>query len=330
MTLQVSGAISLLNIQNEFGGSSPISISEYYNADTGIPVSGVIAFDDFYGRSDYTAISAVTISASPTSASNSASCIQNNGTCFVSSTVSLTANVTGGDSGNYIYNWIKTGGFGLVASTNGSASRAFSISGSIGADSSSSGAEIWRCNVQDGISNVNSAAKNISVTIYNDGQDTGCFSWDTQIWLDDGSYKNAEDIIVGDKVKAFTSPTMIDESLPDWKEWTDTGLLGNTLEQATVVRAHSYITPSYQKINNEIKVTGEHPFLAYRYSFWQWVNASDLSIGDLLYGSDGSHIPITSNEHINLPIEVMNIGVEDVDTYFGGSLNGKSVLGHNK
>ena len=58
MALQTSGAISLLDIQNEFGGSNPIEISEYYRGGTyvqdapvnsNIPTSGEISLDDFYG-----------------------------------------------------------------------------------------------------------------------------------------------------------------------------------------------------------------------------------------------------------------------------------------
>ena len=37
MALQTSGAISLLNLQNEFGGSNPISISEYYRGGGLVP-----------------------------------------------------------------------------------------------------------------------------------------------------------------------------------------------------------------------------------------------------------------------------------------------------
>lgn len=51
MALQSSGPISLLDIQNEFGGTNPIGINEYYGADTGVPASGTISFDDFYGTS---------------------------------------------------------------------------------------------------------------------------------------------------------------------------------------------------------------------------------------------------------------------------------------
>jgi hypothetical protein len=52
MALQGSGAISLGDIQTEFGGSNPISISEYYGVDTGVPGSGTISLSDFYGTSN--------------------------------------------------------------------------------------------------------------------------------------------------------------------------------------------------------------------------------------------------------------------------------------
>jgi len=57
MALQSSGAISLAQIQGEWGGSNPISLSEYYRGSlpTGrtnygsIPSSGAISFSNFYG-----------------------------------------------------------------------------------------------------------------------------------------------------------------------------------------------------------------------------------------------------------------------------------------
>lgn len=49
MTLQTTGAISFSQIQSEFGGSDPISISEYYGRDI-LPNNGTIKTSDFYGR----------------------------------------------------------------------------------------------------------------------------------------------------------------------------------------------------------------------------------------------------------------------------------------
>lgn len=51
-----TGQISLLDIQNEFGGSTPISLSEYYAlagyvpGGQGVPGSGVISFNDLRGK----------------------------------------------------------------------------------------------------------------------------------------------------------------------------------------------------------------------------------------------------------------------------------------
>jgi hypothetical protein len=50
MALQTSGAISLANIQSEFGGSNPISLSEYYGMG-GVTGSGQISIGNFYGTS---------------------------------------------------------------------------------------------------------------------------------------------------------------------------------------------------------------------------------------------------------------------------------------
>ena len=49
MVLPSSGQISLLSLQNEFGGSNPIGIDEYYSSG-GAPGSGQIGINTFYGR----------------------------------------------------------------------------------------------------------------------------------------------------------------------------------------------------------------------------------------------------------------------------------------
>jgi hypothetical protein len=56
MALPASGPLSLSQIQGEFGGSNPISMSEYYRGgglvttnNTGVPTSGTIRISNFYG-----------------------------------------------------------------------------------------------------------------------------------------------------------------------------------------------------------------------------------------------------------------------------------------
>ena len=51
MTLPTTGPLSLSDIQGEFGGANPISLSEYYGKDT-VPTSGEISIGDFYGTSN--------------------------------------------------------------------------------------------------------------------------------------------------------------------------------------------------------------------------------------------------------------------------------------
>lgn len=63
MTLQTSGAISLSQVQTEFGGANPISMSEYYagganvpgstsGVNGAVPESGTISMSKFFGTSD--------------------------------------------------------------------------------------------------------------------------------------------------------------------------------------------------------------------------------------------------------------------------------------
>lgn len=56
MALPPGGSLSLSQIQGEFGGSNPISMSEYYrggafvtNNNTSVPTSGTISISNFYG-----------------------------------------------------------------------------------------------------------------------------------------------------------------------------------------------------------------------------------------------------------------------------------------
>lgn len=48
-----SGATTFSTIQNVWGGSNPISLSEYYSVDTGVPTSGTISVSDLQGTSSF-------------------------------------------------------------------------------------------------------------------------------------------------------------------------------------------------------------------------------------------------------------------------------------
>lgn len=79
MALQSSGAITMAQIQTEFGGSNPISINEYYRGgsnvpdtgtNSGIPTSGTIDMADFYGGSNVSQDLTATVTLGANSGSN--------------------------------------------------------------------------------------------------------------------------------------------------------------------------------------------------------------------------------------------------------------------
>ena len=57
MALQTSGAISLLNLQNEFGGSNPINISEYYRGGGRVPSTRTTYVTTYEPASGFTEVS---------------------------------------------------------------------------------------------------------------------------------------------------------------------------------------------------------------------------------------------------------------------------------
>lgn len=65
MAVKPSGPLSLTDLQSEYGGSAPISLSEYYRGaltttnNTGVPASGAIRLSQFYNTKRYIPGSAV-------------------------------------------------------------------------------------------------------------------------------------------------------------------------------------------------------------------------------------------------------------------------------
>ena len=50
MALQTSGTISFLDLQNEFGGSNPIAISEYYRGGAYVPTTVTGSYSSYQGN----------------------------------------------------------------------------------------------------------------------------------------------------------------------------------------------------------------------------------------------------------------------------------------
>lgn len=103
MAIPGTGTVSFSDLQTEFGGENPISISEYYRGgdyttdnNTDVPVSGVISVSDFYGA-ELLVAGSVTFSTSGSYSWTIPSGI-------TSVTVTVTGGSGGGASGYYTYN----------------------------------------------------------------------------------------------------------------------------------------------------------------------------------------------------------------------------------
>jgi parallel beta-helix repeat protein len=133
--------------------------------------------------------------------------------------------------------------------------------------------------------------------------DNACFLAKTKILLADGSYKNIEDIKVGDLVKSY------DE---------DSGELRTGKVKKTFYHEK---TQGYLIINNLLKLTKNHPM----YVNDGWVSAEEIKVGDLLLDKDGNHIEVTAIQEMDAIVPTYNLEVSGYHNYFA-----EDILTHNK
>jgi hypothetical protein len=165
MTLPTSGPLSLSNIQTEFGGSNPISLSEYYaggglvppgtsGTNGPVPSSGTISISNFYGTSNIPPLSvtADSVSGFDTGPSNSG---------FVTTSGSPNTTPSGGTS-PYTYAWthIDTSS-GDTPSVSSSTAQDPSWSAIV--ESGTDSISTWRVTVTD--SGARTASTDITVTL---------------------------------------------------------------------------------------------------------------------------------------------------------------------
>ena len=133
--------------------------------------------------------------------------------------------------------------------------------------------------------------------------ESGCFLGGTKILLADSSYKNIEDVAVGDLVQSY------DEA----KKEMATGKVLKTFYHEK--------TDYYLVINEKLRLTPNHPM----YVNNEWKEAGDIKIGDLLLDKDGNYVAVTSIEKIDESVPVYNLEVSGYHNYFAAD-----ILTHNK
>ncbi len=141
------------------------------------------------------------------------------------------------------------------------------------------------------------------------GEAPTCFLAGTQIKMADNTYKNIEDVKLGDMVEAYNEQT------------------GENVDSQVVHVFHhtpEEMTDHYLTINNYLKVTPNHKLFIAN----EWRKAKDIKIGDLL-GADENTYEIYSIEKIFEKVPTYNFEVEKHHNYFVQTSD-DSTLVHNR
>ncbi len=153
-----------------------------------------------------------------------------------------------------------------------------------------------------------------------DGEDKGdevsCFLYGTEILMSGGDTKNIEEIEIGDIVNGFDQSS---------KKIIDTRV-------TSILKEHP--RNFYYILNEEIKVTNDHPFAVIEDNEINWIEVKNLGIGDKIRSLDG-YVIIHSLEKIEekavtvtLETEAGNFFVKDEDhNYLVKEGDGQGLIG---
>lgn len=128
------------------------------------------------------------------------------------------------------------------------------------------------------------------------GSGGGCFTGDTPILMKGGTYKNIQDIKVGDVVLTRESDN------------------SSKLVEAKVIKTYKHNVDQYLIINGELRVTPVHRL----YVNGKWIIAGEVEIGDDLLDKNNQPIKVFSIEQVRGNFDVYNLEIEKYRTYFAG------------
>ena len=129
-----------------------------------------------------------------------------------------------------------------------------------------------------------------------------CFLKGTQILMEDGSYKNIEDVKVGEKVMSYDAEK------------------GKYIGSAVVKTTQNEID-KYYIVNGNLKITPGHVLMVNG----QWQMSNDMKVGDLLLNANGERVAITSLQEVDTAVDVYNLITDEPHDFFA-----ENYLVHNE
>jgi len=126
----------------------------------------------------------------------------------------------------------------------------------------------------------------------------GCFTANTKILMNDGTYKAIKDIKKGDTIRTKKSPT------------------SDEMVAGTVTGTVEHLVTRYLVINENLEVTGVHVLLING----KWNTADTIKLGDTLLGKNNQAVPVVSVREVTKPVYVYNFEVEKYHTYIANDI----------
>jgi len=184
----------------------------------------------------------------------------------------------------------------------------------------------------DHATNYNTGMKKSFTVVDSYGGSPSCLLVGTPIEMADGSFKDVEDLEIGDWVLAMNMPGQLDEDEDDWRKcrFSDEKTEEFTQHSASVQDINFDFTQNYWDINKgDEKITGEHEMLykPLNENTWMWQLVPNMKVGAHVMDKNGNEVEITSLDNVvdDDGFEVVQVDVEPLDVYFG-----KTFLVHNK
>jgi hypothetical protein len=144
----------------------------------------------------------------------------------------------------------------------------------------------------------------------------------------DGSFKNIEDLKLGDELLTFNIPGLPSTDNPeDWSpesKWSTDSTSNFTKVTTRVSSLESGPWWRHYVINGQYRVTGEHYLFVKRNELYQFVPVALLKVGDAFLTADKTEIEITNIELVHATVSTVALDVEDNDMYFADG-----ILAHN-
>ena len=156
----------------------------------------------------------------------------------------------------------------------------------------------------------------------------GCFTEDTEIWMADKSLKLLSQLQKGDQVLSWFQEGILYPDHPRWNLWTTDSIDRGTIVSVDVIEVEHLIDDRILIINDNIKITKDHPVLCKKKDkdIWSWELSQDLTPYDTLLNYNNEPVLIGSCVWETGQYSTINLTVSNQGTYCVGK---QGIVVHN-